>query len=183
MMKFFFFFQAEDGIRDSSVTGVQTCALPILSGLTAKTVKEAIKSTKVSPEVKVAADKAELTSKQRLAVARLTDEDQQLGAIAAFAASAAENRFAASDTRPPTDQTKYDDVRENRATLNQLQTFLKVFLALEKCGDAAQVADAVVLLDVDEETLPRLRRVAAFVTGVVNNINIDRLAARHERAG
>src|SRR5882762_2769414 len=27
--KFFFFFQAEDGIRDSSVTGVQTCALPI----------------------------------------------------------------------------------------------------------------------------------------------------------
>ena len=26
---FFFFFQAEDGIRDSLVTGVQTCALPI----------------------------------------------------------------------------------------------------------------------------------------------------------
>src|SRR5260370_22725613 len=28
-MYVFFFFQAEDGIRDSSVTGVQTCALPI----------------------------------------------------------------------------------------------------------------------------------------------------------
>src|SRR3712207_7584412 len=27
---FFFFFQAEDGIRDIGVTGVQTCALPIL---------------------------------------------------------------------------------------------------------------------------------------------------------
>src|SRR5260370_26790729 len=27
----FFFFQAEDGIRDSSVTGVQTCALPIFA--------------------------------------------------------------------------------------------------------------------------------------------------------
>src|SRR5207249_5334192 len=26
---FFFFFQAEDGIRDRNVTGVQTCALPI----------------------------------------------------------------------------------------------------------------------------------------------------------
>src|SRR5207237_9937793 len=26
-----FFFQAEDGIRDSSVTGVQTCALPIFA--------------------------------------------------------------------------------------------------------------------------------------------------------
>src|SRR6266540_5948406 len=28
-MFFFFFFQAEDGIRDRDVTGVQTCALPI----------------------------------------------------------------------------------------------------------------------------------------------------------
>src|SRR5215217_8110516 len=28
--RFFFFFQAEDGIRDIGVTGVQTCALPIL---------------------------------------------------------------------------------------------------------------------------------------------------------
>src|SRR3712207_7421335 len=27
----FFFFQAEDGIRDIGVTGVQTCALPILA--------------------------------------------------------------------------------------------------------------------------------------------------------
>src|SRR5690554_7851345 len=29
MCMFFFFFQAEDGIRDADVTGVQTCALPI----------------------------------------------------------------------------------------------------------------------------------------------------------
>src|SRR3989441_9871535 len=28
---YFFFFQAEDGIRDKLVTGVQTCALPILA--------------------------------------------------------------------------------------------------------------------------------------------------------
>ena len=28
-INFVFFFQAEDGIRDSPVTGVQTCALPI----------------------------------------------------------------------------------------------------------------------------------------------------------
>src|SRR6266511_4758700 len=28
---FFFFFQAEDGIRDFHVTGVQTCALPIFT--------------------------------------------------------------------------------------------------------------------------------------------------------
>src|SRR5439155_14906379 len=30
----FFFFQAEDGIRDGHVTGVQTCALPILAAET-----------------------------------------------------------------------------------------------------------------------------------------------------
>src|SRR5438270_4179398 len=31
-----FFFQAEDGIRDLTVTGVQTCALPISSSWSAK---------------------------------------------------------------------------------------------------------------------------------------------------
>src|SRR5256885_6584840 len=30
---FFFFFQAEDGIRDYKVTGVQTCALPVFREL------------------------------------------------------------------------------------------------------------------------------------------------------
>src|SRR2546425_7254642 len=44
----FFFFQAEDGIRDKLVTGVQTCALPIsrLPILSAsETTKEAIMVT------------------------------------------------------------------------------------------------------------------------------------------
>ena len=36
---FFFFFQAEDGIRDHCVTGVQTCALPISSTFTITLVK------------------------------------------------------------------------------------------------------------------------------------------------
>ena len=39
MMLFFFFFQAEDGIRDYDVTGVQTCALPIY-GLDSTPVQE-----------------------------------------------------------------------------------------------------------------------------------------------
>src|SRR5215475_7017772 len=42
-MFFFFFFQAEDGIRDFHVTGVQTCALPIcrMISLTGLTVRDA----------------------------------------------------------------------------------------------------------------------------------------------
>src|SRR5207249_8908047 len=35
---FFFFFQAEDGIRDRNVTGVQTCALPIFIDMTTSSV-------------------------------------------------------------------------------------------------------------------------------------------------
>src|SRR5436309_1889106 len=37
MLFFFFFFQAEDGIRDFHVTGVQTCALPIFRRVSPKT--------------------------------------------------------------------------------------------------------------------------------------------------
>src|SRR2546421_1537291 len=36
LFSFFFFFQAEDGIRDLIVTGVQTCALPIYSPANAR---------------------------------------------------------------------------------------------------------------------------------------------------
>src|SRR2546427_8619813 len=35
----FFFFQAEDGIRDLTVTGVQTCALPISRPAPARTLR------------------------------------------------------------------------------------------------------------------------------------------------
>src|SRR4030066_2512383 len=42
---FLFFCQAEDGIRDSSVTGVQTCALPICPRSTTRS-----RSSTISPE-------------------------------------------------------------------------------------------------------------------------------------
>src|SRR2546429_6966610 len=37
----FFFFQAEDGIRDVAVTGVQTCALPIYGDLPEEGLRQA----------------------------------------------------------------------------------------------------------------------------------------------
>src|SRR5256885_16804179 len=43
----FFFFQAEDGIRDYKVTGVQTCALPIFS----PTLDEKTRTAKVRLEL------------------------------------------------------------------------------------------------------------------------------------
>src|SRR2546422_11519153 len=39
---FFFFFQAEDGIRDVAVTGVQTCALPISTTIIAPAMRPAM---------------------------------------------------------------------------------------------------------------------------------------------
>src|SRR5215211_34902 len=50
---FFFFFQAEDGIRDHCVTGVQTCALPILLADVETSAKLALVST---PSSRVSSD-------------------------------------------------------------------------------------------------------------------------------
>src|SRR2546430_9304344 len=44
-MPLFFFFQAEDGIRDLTVTGVQTCALPISRAPLAENALEHIRET------------------------------------------------------------------------------------------------------------------------------------------
>src|SRR2546429_6153109 len=45
----FFFFQAEDGIRDVAVTGVQTCALPIFRGCDAKRMSQARTNSLLTP--------------------------------------------------------------------------------------------------------------------------------------
>src|SRR5256886_4103469 len=42
MLCVFFFFQAEDGIRDLTVTGVQTCALPIFTAADINSVERAV---------------------------------------------------------------------------------------------------------------------------------------------
>src|SRR5438132_2882710 len=49
---YFFFFQAEDGIRDHCVTGVQTCALPIFSPpkpVTSKSSKRSSMPARIYP--------------------------------------------------------------------------------------------------------------------------------------
>src|SRR5256885_4426920 len=45
-VEFFFFFQAEDGIRDYKVTGVQTCALPIFPRASARGVASGHKAAR-----------------------------------------------------------------------------------------------------------------------------------------
>ena len=47
----FFFFQAEDGIRDDLVTGVQTCALPILVASRGRDVKPGFIASIIFPSI------------------------------------------------------------------------------------------------------------------------------------
>src|SRR5437016_12956054 len=73
---FFFFFQAEDGIRDWSVTGVQTCALPIFAHRTAGQAKVA---TSVSPSTS-ARRRATLSSRpQRTRAGPDRSEERRVG--------------------------------------------------------------------------------------------------------
>src|SRR3712207_7747403 len=63
----FFFFQAEDGIRDIGVTGVQTCALPICMG-------RAGESQNITHQAKKMNEEALLIFRDRFNIA-LSDED------------------------------------------------------------------------------------------------------------
>src|SRR2546425_1527234 len=54
-VEYFFFFQAEDGIRDKLVTGVQTCALPISNEFAPEHCEVMTKSAaKLVPRIKTA---------------------------------------------------------------------------------------------------------------------------------
>src|SRR5438046_5759275 len=64
----FFFFQAEDGIRDWSVTGVQTCALPI----------SALDQERHAPEDKTQGDRDQDDRRQRDGV-ELRSEERRVG--------------------------------------------------------------------------------------------------------
>src|SRR2546430_11637702 len=60
----FFFFQAEDGIRYLTVTGVQTCALPILSppSIVRSTIPDAVEGAVLRALAKVPADRYPTTA-------------------------------------------------------------------------------------------------------------------------
>src|SRR5690606_40292888 len=67
-----FFFQAEDGIRDFHVTGVQTCALPILPPMLPRTPTAPMRNaTRMSPTPRRCSDHDATT-----AVGRTTKSDR-----------------------------------------------------------------------------------------------------------
>src|SRR5258708_36463737 len=76
---FFFFFQAEDGIRDDLVTGVQTCALPI-SAIWRKAADDARALDGDTGCAQVVEDNIRKIQRPDLDMARWLDEDRFFGA-------------------------------------------------------------------------------------------------------
>src|SRR3712207_8428699 len=69
LFSLFFFFQAEDGIRDIGVTGVQTCALPILPGSSRKRASPSpVCRSTTSAKVLLPTWRAPLTTTTRVSV-------------------------------------------------------------------------------------------------------------------
>src|SRR5712675_3242095 len=75
----FFFFQAEDGIRDVAVTGVQTCALPIFAWYDVLWILESAEHGRLRM-----ADLARQAVVSRSNVTRLTDRMEKEGLVARF---------------------------------------------------------------------------------------------------
>src|SRR5207248_3502970 len=78
----FFFFQAEDGIRDRTVTGVQTCALPIYSCLRKNVEMCSFRSAMIhqlKSGVEIGTNPDCVSSQAPLSPARLRSEERRVG--------------------------------------------------------------------------------------------------------
>src|SRR5437879_11779310 len=78
MLSFFFFFQAEDGIRDTSVTGVQTCALPISLSCDARIPRETRGRFEDPRGIRASHDSARMAPRGQRSV-RFRSEERRVG--------------------------------------------------------------------------------------------------------
>src|SRR2546422_6393121 len=112
----FFFFQAEDGIRDVAVTGVQTCALPIsvlIDPTTGKEIRDLGVAAK--PENPVAADLAAVRGQKM--VRAMKEGKWHLLSAADAKAGGFTNITAASDK-------DFNDAQTHNVVMNDMQAKL-----------------------------------------------------------
>src|SRR5438046_10395093 len=108
---FFFFFQAEDGIRDWSVTGVQTCALPISSGLAYDgRVKPDVVAPGVALETSEPGSNADGTARYGT-VNGTRSEERRVGKECRSRGGAEEEKKKKDDERKCTNSTKSTNLR------------------------------------------------------------------------
>src|SRR3712207_816397 len=110
---YLFFFQAEDGIRDIGVTGVQTCALPISSGNPLRTARFAL-----DPRAFFEADDEDDLDFALVALGRLLDGDLASVSLSACPLSDSGAKHLVGGlvnvVQHPDGDTKQIVVRENR---------------------------------------------------------------------
>jgi hypothetical protein len=109
------------------------------SGVGLKTVKEAVAASKVSPAVKAAADAAELSSKERLAVARLPEADQLEAVSKQAAINAKADRAAAKTPKPKPDVASTADRVEQAAAKQPAGQLTAAIEQLERTNVGAAI--------------------------------------------
>src|SRR5690606_38352861 len=135
----FFFFQAEDGIRDFHVTGVQTCALPILENAALKLLEEADENPEVDYLGEGWDTEVPFEIEGGWLLARAVDATSLIDLN-----SLAGNNFG---ERPMNDPERYTEPQ--RRFIRLLQTFPDLPIQLE---EACQIVEAIVdWLDPDDE--------------------------------
>src|SRR6266487_4720262 len=138
---FFFFFQAEDGIRDGRVTGVQTCALPIYPGRLREIDERLdaignIKRKYGETAAAVAAYRAEIAG----ALDRLERHDaiaeETEGEVAASAAAAAREAVGLSEARTEGARKLERLIQRELRTLGMDHARFRALLRREPAGEA-----------------------------------------------
>jgi hypothetical protein len=137
-----------------------------MTGRTTKNIKEAIKTTKVSPAVKAAADRAELSQKQRLAISRLP-EAEQLDAVSKQAAINATADRAAKPPEKPKPNVSHAADRADPAKL-----ISDVIEQLERI-DISSPAVARMSNDERNALLTRLARANGWLNKIAKEIAIS----------
>src|SRR2546429_8160955 len=108
LIVYFFFFQAEDGIRDVAVTGVQTCALPISSMLPRNMFESSIDGQKNKRGVDVREHQHDGERAVKEVANRLAGEVQILQEAIQHAV-AAKNGFPSIAAHKVADPKRHDD--------------------------------------------------------------------------
>src|SRR5437879_5038902 len=135
----FFFFQAEDGIRDTSVTGVQTCALPISAPVETKDLADYLRE-----QVRL----LDLTPRQQLLAEEFIGniaEDGYLGAtleeIARGANQVLEEYAVESE----------QEVQPQLYTLAEAEEILRIIQKLDPPGVGARDLRECLLLQLEDQ--------------------------------
>src|SRR5215813_2239940 len=152
----FFFFQAEDGIRDADVTGVQTCALPISARAGARSIENALRALENA--------RADLLRRLEAASLRLAEQGPFEVVVHAttadFITATGQSGWAAGATRGKRIELQPLDLLKRRGVLNATLRHEMTHAVIEALSDGRAprwMAEGMAIYVAGEAaTLPRI---------------------------